>query len=429
MEPNKDSATDRALPALRRNLEVMPIQHEGKPMFMIQDMEGICAKPVVMSAGSILIASLLTGTATATEIRSLFTKHTGNILGDAEIKKLVKDLDDLQLLETPKVQAKRKKILEDFMAGSTRKAMLKGIMYPENTIELSSYMGKFLQDPKGPKKPLAEKAIHDKAPLGLISPHIDISRGGPVYAWAYQALSEYKPPDTIIALGVAHTAPNSPWAMTTKSYETPFGPMETDQELYAEIEKTLWYDPKDDEWTHRQEHSLELQALWLKFLWKDKAPKWVPILCSAFERFCPDKSPSTVPTVEGAIKKISAILEKRTQAGQNIMVLAAVDLAHVGPRFGDQAQGVQDKIAKIEAEDRKSMDHVTRLEPDEFYLSAAKDQHWRRVCGLSALYTSIRLIKALNNNKAAQGKVLAYGQAADPMGGAVSMASAIITKS
>jgi hypothetical protein len=47
------------------------------------------------------------------------------------------------------------------------------------------------------------------------------------------------------------------------------------------------------------------------------------------------------------------------------------------------------------------------------------------VCGLSSLYTGLRLIKDLEGSAAQPGRLLAYGQAPDPAGGLVSFASAL----
>ena len=157
-------------------------------------------------------------------------------------------------------------------------------------------LGKYFKDPKGPGKEIST-ARDGASPSGLVCPHIDFNRGGPAYAWAYQALSERRPPDLIVALGVAHMSPKSPWVMTPKNYQTPYGDVQTDPGLYDEIKKELWYDPREEELVHRTEHSLEFSAVWLKHLWREKTPPWVPILCSSFERFCPDTAPSTVASV------------------------------------------------------------------------------------------------------------------------------------
>ena len=64
------------------------------------------------------------------------------------------------------------------------------------------------------------------------------------------------------------------------------------------------------------------------------------------------------------------------------------------------------------------------MDADGFYLSVVKDDHWRKVCGLSALYTALRWVKDASVG-AAKGELLTYGQAPDPAGGLVSFTSAI----
>jgi AmmeMemoRadiSam system protein B len=406
------------LPALRFDVEPMPFEHEGKPMFALHDPEGLSSRPVALSPGGMFLASLLDGKRSLSGVRSTFAKATGQLVQTTEISKLVEALEKAEMLETAAVQEKRKKILSDFIASPVRKAQLG---YPAQPLELSKFLGEFFRDGKGPGKPLPDRPSKSAPPKGLVAPHIDILRGGSVYAWCYRELADAPPPDLVIALGVAHESPRSPWTMTKKAFETANGPLEVDKEAYQAIASELWYDPLDDEGVHRKEHSLEVQALWLKFLWRDNTPPWVPILCSTFERFSPDRAPSSVETVEKAIERIGARLSKLAEK-RRVLVLAGVDLAHVGPHFGDELELGPELAAKVEAEDLKSMGHALKLEADPFYLSVVADGHWRKVCGLSALYTAVRWMKALG---AAPGELLSYGQAPDPRGGLVSFAGAV----
>jgi AmmeMemoRadiSam system protein B len=411
-----------ALPALRRDLELQPMEHEGKPVFLLRDPENLTEGSVGLSPGGMAVAALLDGRRTAEEIRSLILKETGSALQLSEITGLVHQLEQAGLLETPEVLERRRKTYDEFKASPVRRSVLKGTAYPEAPLELAATLGGFFNAPKGPRKPVADKTSLAAAPIGLVSPHIDLERGGPSYAWAYQALADSPPPDVIVALGVAHASPNSPWVMTRKAYETPYGPMAVDAELYEDIRGCLWYDPTDDEWAHRKEHSLEFQALWLRYLWKEKTPPWVPILCSSFDRFSPDAPPSSVPSMEKALGRIGEVLGQRGKS-RRIMILAGVDLAHVGPHFGDELELGAELEKKVEAEDQVSLSHALKLDADAFYLSVVSDGHWRKVCGLSALYTSLRWMKALG--AAGPGRLLSYGQGPDPRGGLVSFASAI----
>ncbi|MFA6318563.1 MAG: AmmeMemoRadiSam system protein B [Elusimicrobiota bacterium] len=416
-------AEDLPLPPLRQSLESVPIDHEGEPMFLLRDLEGITPKGVALAPGGMLIASLLDGKRTAAQIAELFAKSTGSILKAELVTQLAAELASADLLETPHTAQMRRKALKEFKDSPSRKAFHQGTAYPADRLELAKTFSGYFNDPKGPGEGFAEEPSAPPA-QGLFVPHIDFARGGPTYAWAYQALSKTRPPDVVVALGVSHMAPNSPWTLTRKAYETPHGSMTVDGSLYDEIRKALWYDPLEDEWVHRMEHSLEFQAVWLKHLWRDKAPAWVPILVSSFERFCPDRPPSSVATVEGAIARVGEILKARACAGRSTLVLAAVDLAHVGPRFGDDAKPGPEAAALIEKEDRASLDLAMALKADDFYLSVVKDGNKRKVCGLSAVYTALRWMEAVSGGKAS-GRLLSYGQAPDPMGGFVSFAAAI----
>ncbi len=410
------------LPALRRDLDVSPYEHSGKSMFVVRDKEGLLPQPVVVSSAAMILASFLDGKHTAEEVRRLFAQITGTVLDRAEVLRIVAELGKIGLVETPEIIAEHGRFLKEFIESPVRKAVHLGNGgYPSGKQELSKFLGAFFRDAKGPGKGKPDLPS-GTSPKGLVSPHIDFFRGGPAYAWAYQALAQTPPPDAIVALGVAHISPDSPWIMTPKAYETPFGRMRVDTELYNDIKKSLWYDPRRDEWAHRNEHSLEFQAVWLKYIWGNKTPPWVPILCSSFEGLCDEGTPSTVPTIENALEEIGERLKKRAKK-KRILVLAGVDLAHVGPCFGDPDPINRAAEKRIETEDRRSIEHLLDLDAEAFYGSVVAGDHWRKVCGLSTLYTAARWIRALNNG--IRGELLTYGQAADPRGGVVSFTSAI----
>lgn len=369
-----------------------------------------------------LLVSFFDGARTAEQVRELFNKSTGADVELSMVHELAKALEEASFLETPAVAELRKKSLEAFRASPRRTAVFAGRSYPAEPATLGKELDDYFMADNGPGKPRAA-ASSRPAPVGLVAPHIDFDRGGPAYAWAYQALSERNPPDVIVALGVAHSSPDAPWTFTPKKYETPFGPMTVDPELYDDLAAKVWYDPRADEWVHKSEHSLEFQATWLRHLWGEKTPPWVPILVSSFERFSPDEAPSKIPTIEKALKDLEEVVRRHASKGRRVTILAGIDLAHVGPRFGDEFEVTPEVEKKIEAEDRKSLVDAMALDADGFYRSGVAGERWRKICGLSALYTGLRLIKALEGSST--GRLLAYGQAPDPAGGLVSFASAI----
>jgi AmmeMemoRadiSam system protein B len=414
--------SDAPLPPMKRGVEAVQFEHEGKPMVMLRDQEGLADQTIAVTLPGFVLAMMLNGQNTIADVQSAFAQATGQLISPAEINGLVSELDKAELLETATVARKRQKILDDFRASSVRPAVHIGGGYPESPMELAVQLGKFFRDPKGPQKEIPSNPL-GAPPQALVAPHIDFTRGGPAYAWAYQALGECSPPDLVVALGVAHASPPAPWTATKKSYATPYGPMEVDVDLYKEFQDTLWYPADAEEPVHRTEHSLEFQALWLKYLWRERAPKWLPVLCSSFEIWAENDVPSKLANVDAALKAFGQKLRARQAKGQRILLLAGVDLAHVGPRFGDEIELTPAVEKKIEDEDALSMTLALKGDADGFYRSVMQDGHWRKVCGLSALYTTLRLLKEIAPS--AEGKKLTYGQAPDPLGGIVSFVSAV----
>lgn len=387
---------------MRHELEVVPYEHEGKSIFLLADSESEDDRAVGLSPVAVAAASLFDGRRTAREVAAGFERETGQAISEDDVLTIARKLEEQGLLETAEADAARRARLDAFRKSAVRASRF----LPK---DLTPYI-----------QPVAAKASKGRA-SGFFAPHIDLMRGKDAYQTSYAALADSPPPDVIVALGVAHASPNSPWTFTRKAYETPKGAMKVDEDLYAALTKPLWYDPLADEGVHRREHSLEFQAVWLRHLWGDKTPPWVPILCSTFERYADEKSPSTIPTVEQALVELGRVLAERVKGGR-VLILGGVDLAHVGRRFGDDLDVTQDVERRIEAEDRASLEKALALDAEGFYASVVKDDHWRKVCGLAALYTQLRWLKAAG---APSGELLAYGQAPDPAGGVVSFAGAI----
>ena len=170
----------------------------------------------------------------------------------------------------------------------------------------------------------------------------------------------------------------------------------------------------EHELVHRTEHSAEFQTVFLKHALKGREFEVVPILCSSFEPYCGKKSPSTVGQIEDSIQ---ALGEAIRESGKKVCIVGGVDFAHVGPRFGD-AKPVTPKLIKwMEGEDKVSIGKVEEGDAEGFWESVMADNNKRKVCGLTAVYTALRLLSPV------KGKLLKYGYAPDPAGGIVSFAS------
>lgn len=405
------------IPPLRGDLEIQPVEHKGERMAVLADALGLEDRPVAIPLVGAIVAAQFDGKSTAADINTRLAAEGMQSTPQA-IQDLADDLEKLNLLDTPASREERLKRLAAYKERPDRPFQAQQRGLPPEPLAFAAFLGKYFGDAGGPS--FAEGT----PPLGVVAPHIDFFRGGDLYAKTYGALARHSPPDVIVALGVAHMSPRSPWVMTRKEYQTPFGPMKVDADLSDKIAAHLWYDAREEEFVHAREHSLEFQALWLKYLWRDKTPAWVPILCSAFEPWCAGKAPSSVENVEKALKAIGGLLAEEEKKGRRVMVVAGVDLAHVGRRFGDDFDIDEAVQKKVEQEDRQGMDKALAGDAEGFFMGGCGEHDWRKVCGLSALYTSIRWINALAGGPA-RGTLLGYDQKPDPAGGIVSFMGAI----
>jgi predicted class III extradiol MEMO1 family dioxygenase len=97
-----------------------------------------------------------------------------------------------------------------------------------------------------------------------------------------------------------------------------------------------------------------------------------------------------------------------------------VDLAHVGPQFGDEQPNSAETLAWLDREDRAMLAAVEAGDADAFYAAVAKDGDRRRVCGLTPIYTILNVLGL-------PGNLLRYSQAFDP-NGTVTFASVVFER-
>ena len=95
------------------------------------------------------------------------------------------------------------------------------------------------------------------------------------------------------------------------------------------------------------------------------------------------------------------------------MVIAGADLAHVGPRFGDDRPLDAQGRALLEARDAESIDLALGRDAPGFFRQVASDLGTRRVCGLGPIYTMLRVLPT------SRGEALHYDQCVDPEEGSV----------
>ena len=104
-----------------------------------------------------------------------------------------------------------------------------------------------------------------------------------------------------------------------------------------------------------------------------------------------------------------------------MLILAGVDFAHVGRKFGDEFAADREVAERVEREDLALIESIKRGDPDGFFADIVKDRDARRICGLAPMYTQLELLRGRS------ARLLKYGIAMEPQSeSAVSFASLAI---
>ncbi len=397
-----------ALPRFRTAIKVTPVEREGKQLFVASDpYEGVFDHQVALPPIAFVVASFLDGERDAASVRSgILEQFPDAGVQEEDVRKVVEDLDQHYLLESERLAARRRDVEGEWNSLAARAAKFVDGSPEEVGKELKGYYSA----EAGAGEPVLPSAA---APLsGILAPHIDFRRGGTCYTYAYRELAERSDAEVYVILGVAHASPPNPFVVTSKAYETAFGPTNPDRELIGSLEKRFGARIFENEILHRSEHSAEFQAVFLKHARPGADFTVLPILCSSFEIHCGTASPSTAPRIQEFLGALGEALR-----GRKACIVAGVDFAHVGPVFGDDVEVDQKLVEWMMAGDTRGLQECAEVNPEGFWNSVMADGNRRHVCGLSATYAALRLLDG------AQGKVHKYGFAPDPGGGLVSFAS------
>jgi AmmeMemoRadiSam system protein B len=341
------------------------------------------------------------------DIQEAFARRFGSLLFREQLLEIIRSLDEHLLLDSPRFATRRAEVEEAFRRAKSRPAVLAGGGYPSEPVALRRQLDSYLTGPDGPGETPPSPAAPGLA--GLVVPHIDFARGGPCYAWGYRELEGVPFPDRFLILGTVHAPITEPFALTRKDFETPVGTVETDQGFMDRLLAAVGKGYLKDEPAHRAEHSIELQAVFLRHRTPPaKSVRIVPVLCGSLHRFVEGRQ---TPDGDRDIKAFIAALRTTMAAlGGRTVVMASADLAHVGPRFGDACRTTPGQLREVADADRAMLDSVEAGDAEAFFSAVARDGDRRRVCGLPPIYTLLRLLPG------ARGRLLRYSQWPDPQG-------------
>jgi MEMO1 family protein len=399
------------VPALRKDLEFFPFQHQGKPLILIRDHLGLVPEGKAIEAAVYRFMILLDEAETVRDIQmALMRQHGGVLVGSDEVRGLLKHLDDSFLLDSERFRDARDRMVEEFVANEVRSCSHSGRSYPDDPLELSRKLDDIMS--VSPSSPAQEGK-----PVALVSPHIDLSVGSKAYASAYKCLKNASP-ERLIVLGVGHQGFDGLFALTGKEFLTPLGSVQAEKPCLERLRPAGKEVIAPDDFGHKTEHSIEFQLIFLQHILKERPFRIIPILCGPLRASLPDYSRSAYR--EKAAPFLEALREIVCTPGT--LIVAGVDFSHIGPKFG-HTMPARHLESRSEAHDKSLLIHLVSLDADGFWEESRKVNDQYNVCGFAALACLLEVLPP------AKGKVLYYETwHEEPTRSAVSFAAVVFTE-
>ena len=260
-----------------------------------------------------------------------------------------------------------------------RESVVAGQFYPERKEDLENMIRNCMNHKYGPG---SRTTLSDERVFGIICPHAGYVYSGPTACHSYKSIASQNP-DLVIIIGPNHFGIGRDAAtMVDAQWQTPLGTVEVDSESAKQISKISRF-IEIDEYSHSQDHSLEVQIPMLQEILPNDF-QILPIILRAQH-------------MEIAMDVGSAVYEIAKM--KNAIIVASSDFTH----YEENAFAHQQDIALIEP--------ILEMDVDEFYHVLRE----KRVtaCGYGAMASAIIACKNLGATK---GELLSYATSGDVSG-------------
>jgi AmmeMemoRadiSam system protein B len=367
-----------------RAIQAQPAIARGQRILLLQDPLRLSETSVFMPQAIAPLLAFCDGTRTLDELRASLMVRAGVQLSSTDVARVIAKLDGALLLDNPRSRAAKQEALAVYRSAPARPPALAGRGYPDEPGELRAMLDSYVAPVRNGRRPVTGPY------RGLVSPHIDYDRGGPVYAEVWNRAAEaVRAADVALILGTDHNGGAGTVTPTRQSYATPYGVLPTDQAAVDALVDALGEEAAfDEELHHRGEHSIELAAVWLHHMRGGRPCRLVPVLTGSFYGFVHGEqgAPAQDPALGRAVAALRSAL-----AGRQALVVAAGDLAHIGPAFEGQPVDFLRK-ARLEVQDRALIETLCRGDAEGFFEMIRAEDDRRNVCGLPPIYLALKVL-------------------------------------
>lgn len=368
------------------------------PNFVVLwDQLRISSRYLRMPRAQLEVISRMNGMRTLRDLQAELMRAGGGLLLPLDgFTELVALLDSVLFLDSPRFAA--------HLDNPVREPSCIGC-YPADAEALRRQLRSYFVTDGGPGKPEGPKGGRLRA---MLVPHIDYGRGNVSYAWGFKEVVEQTDASLFVIIGTSHYSPER-FTVTRKHFKTPLGIAQTDQAFIDRLERHYGDGLYDDPLAHYPEHSIELEVVFLQFLFENIRPIRIVPLVVGSVRDCIDSGLS--PAAQSDIRRmITALQQVEAETPEPICYIISGDLAHIGPKFGDDDPVSDAQLDHSRQQDQRLMQYAEAIDMPGYFNVVAAEQDERRICGLPPTLT------VLEAARPSSGRLLHYNQYVDPKG-------------
>jgi AmmeMemoRadiSam system protein B len=366
--------------------------------FLLRDRRGFSPGSCRISQREFSWLRLFDGQRTLRDIQAEAMRQSGGELLPLDaISGLVEKLDEGFFLDSARFRTR--------LAEPIRQPSCIGC-YEGDPKALHRQLAGLFAEPRGPGLPRLQ-APDGKIRAALL-PHIDYRRGGHSFAWGFKEIVEHTGASLFVIVGTSHHSRHR-FTLTRKDFKTPLGIARTDQAyidcLVAHYGNGLF----EDEVAHLPEHSIELEVVFLQYLYDGRRPfRIVPLVVGSFQDCIETGTEPRRQTDIG--RMVEALRRVEAETPEPICYLISGDLAHIGPEFGDRELVNEPQLKASRQQDLKLCQAAAGMDVRRYFDIIADESDSRRICGLPPTYT---VLAALQPRR---GRLLQYDQYVHPRG-------------
>jgi AmmeMemoRadiSam system protein B len=364
------------------DLEFHPSPDPARPGLLVRDPFRYSEVTLIIPPLLLRGMTLLDGAHSMEDMHALMVPMVGLSKVDGIVKDLLDGLSEAGFLNDDAFVRIRAGREQAFASAAIRQAAHAGGGYPVDAVELQRTLRAWMA--RAP----AINALDDI--VAIAAPHASPHAAVPTYAAAFDALPSSPSgvaDKTFVVLGTSHYGAPGSFGLTHKPFETPLGTATTDTALVNALAAAAPAAFTLDDYCQSIEHSIEFQVVFLQHRFGPNV-RILPLLCGPFVNARPEDNANVA-------RALGALGDLQAKHSDGLLWVLGVDMAHIGPRYGDQsaARANDDHMTRVAERDHERMRRINGADAAGFWdLVGGAGRDDLKWCGAAPLYTFLRAV-------------------------------------